>query len=88
MDLSKILKINQDQIIRVQNLPNKSLNHNFNAIHISTDSQNLDSVLGGGFFFGKKYLIFGANSAGKTSIIQSLLLLHQTISEKSDLLTT
>ena len=29
-------------------------------------------------------LLFGANSAGKTSIIQSLLLLHQTISETTD----
>ncbi|UCG01864.1 MAG: DUF3696 domain-containing protein [Candidatus Heimdallarchaeota archaeon] len=29
-------------------------------------------------------LLFGANSAGKTSIIQSLLLLHQTITEATD----
>jgi len=74
MDLSKILKINQKKIIRVQNLPIKSLNHDFDAIHISTDSKNLDSVLGGGFFFGKTYIIFGANSAGKTQLIHQLCI--------------
>ena len=74
MDLSKILKINQEQIIHFQNLPIKTLNHDFNAIHISTNSQSLDSVLGGGFFFGKTYLIFGANSAGKTQLIHQLCI--------------
>jgi len=74
MDLSKILKINQEKIIRIQNLPIKSLNHDFNLIPISTDSKNLDSILGGGFFFGKPYLIFGANSTGKTQLIHQLCI--------------
>ena len=74
MDLSKILKINQEKIISIQNLPIKSLKHDFNTIHISTDSKNLDSVLGGGFFFGKKYLIFGANRTGKTQLIHQLCI--------------
>lgn len=74
MDLSKILKINQEKIISIQNLPIKSLKHDFNTIHISTDSKNLDNALGGGFFFSKKYLIFGANSTGKTQLIHQLCI--------------
>jgi len=35
---------------------------------ISTGSKNFNKAIGGGFFSGKSYVIFGANKTGKTQI--------------------
>ena len=39
---------------------------------ISTGSKNFNKVIGGGFFSGKGYVIFGANRTGKTQICHQL----------------
>jgi len=41
-------------------------------IIISTGSDNFNKVIGGGFFSGKGYVIFGANRTGKTQICHQL----------------
>lgn len=39
---------------------------------IKTGSKNYDAILGNGFYFGRKYLIFGANKTGKTQLCHHL----------------
>ena len=39
---------------------------------ISTGSKNFNKVIGGGFFPGKGYIVFGANKTGKTQICHQL----------------
>jgi len=39
---------------------------------ISTGSKNFNKVIGGGFFSGKGYVVFGANKTGKTQICHQL----------------
>ncbi|MBY9014147.1 MAG: AAA family ATPase [Candidatus Lokiarchaeota archaeon] len=39
---------------------------------ISTGSKNFNKIIGGGFFSGKAYVVFGANKTGKTQICHQL----------------
>jgi len=39
---------------------------------ISTGSKNFNKAIGGGFFSGKVYIVFGANKTGKTQICHQL----------------
>jgi len=87
MDYQKILDVDKVKIINYQNLIRKSSypsyrNPSYEKILISTGSKNFDEVLGGGFSLGKKYLIFGANSTGKTQLIHQLcILVYQQLLE-------
>lgn len=39
-----------------------------------TNNENLDALMGGGFNFGRKYLLFGANRTGKTQLCHQIVV--------------
>lgn len=86
MDLSEILNVNEKNIISYNYLLKKSSNYKKEKIVISTGSKNFDKVLGGGFFSGKKYLIFGANKTGKTQLSHQICV--QTYKQLFDIKQT
>jgi len=65
-ELFEFNKINKKKIIREieKTKREKTL--------ISAGSKNFNNVIGGGFFPGKSYVIFGANKTGKTQICHQL----------------
>ncbi len=65
-ELFEFNKINKKKIIREieKTKREKTL--------ISAGSKNFNKVIGGGFFSGKSYVIFGANKTGKTQICHQL----------------
>jgi len=72
MTIYKLLGIDKHQIINIQ----KTYNHfviKKNDQHIlASGAKNFDETIGGGFYRGKKYLIFGANKTGKTQLCHQL----------------
>ena len=86
MDLSEILNVNKKNIISYNYILKKSSNYKKEKIVISTGSKNFDKVLGGGFFSGKKYLIFGANKTGKTQLSHQICV--QTYKQLFDIKQT
>ncbi|MEE9377932.1 MAG: hypothetical protein V3V33_07845 [Candidatus Lokiarchaeia archaeon] len=72
MTINKLLGIDKHQIINIQKTYNDFVN-NKNDQHILTSgAKNFDETIGGGFYRGKKYLIFGANKTGKTQLCHQL----------------
>ncbi len=72
MTISKILEINNQQIIK-----KKEIINNFEVLEkqkhiLHTGAKNFDDTLGGGFHSRKKYLIFGENKTGKTQLCHQL----------------
>ncbi|MFX1570353.1 MAG: hypothetical protein ACFFCV_18485 [Promethearchaeota archaeon] len=72
MDVNKILEIDEVQIVKKQ----KILDYNEVLTDLdfvlSSGARNFDETIGGGFYQGKKYLIFGANKTGKTQLCHQL----------------
>lgn len=71
IDLSKIKQLKSIKIFSIQKIieHEKDLYYNF-----STGSRNFDKILNGGFQSKQFYLIFGANSTGKTQICHQMCI--------------
>ena len=72
MDLSNTLKVSKDQLINLKHFLNKQHNQKEEPLILSFGKKNFDEILAGGFYEGKKYLIFGANKTGKTQICHQI----------------
>jgi DNA repair protein RadA len=72
MIISEILEINKNQIVKKQKiLKDFELKKNQDYV-LPVGAKSFDEILRGGFYKGKKYLIFGANNTGKTQICHQL----------------
>ncbi|TKJ20866.1 MAG: hypothetical protein CEE43_11515 [Promethearchaeota archaeon Loki_b32] len=72
MMINQILGIDKHQVIKLQNI-HDTLEINRNKIYIlASGAKNFDDTIGGGFYKGNKYLIFGANKTGKTQLCHQL----------------
>ncbi|MFX1326183.1 MAG: hypothetical protein ACFE8N_14630 [Promethearchaeota archaeon] len=71
MSLHEILDIKKHQIIphRVIEAYQKQ-KHKQSFLPLGT--RNFDEIMGGGFYFGKKYLVFGSNKTGKTQLCHQI----------------
>lgn len=70
--INQILGIDKHQVIKLQNI-HDTLEINRNKIYIlASGAKNFDDTIGGGFYKGNKYLIFGANKTGKTQICHQI----------------
>ncbi len=70
--INQILGIDKHQVIKLQNI-HDTLEINRNKIYIlASGAKNFDDTIGGGFYKGNKYLIFGANKTGKTQLCHQL----------------
>ena len=65
-----ISKYKHCKIVDFLRLLNESKNKGINIL--PTSSQNINSLLNGGFFSGKTYILFGKNNTGKTQICHQL----------------
>lgn len=72
MELSELLDIKKEKISSYTQLIKSSIKNQHERIVLSLGSNNFDKILNGGFCSGKVYLIFGANSTGKTQICHQL----------------
>lgn len=72
MILSTILNVKKSQVIKSSLIINELKKKKTEKIVLNSGSNNLDKVLGGGFYSGKKYLIFGANMTGKTQLCHQI----------------
>ncbi len=57
-----------------KDLKKKSSETGEEKVILSTGSKNFDKILGGGFYSGKNYLIFGANKTGKTQLSHQICI--------------
>ncbi|MCK4369550.1 MAG: hypothetical protein KAW03_00655 [Candidatus Lokiarchaeota archaeon] len=72
MMINQILGIDKHQVIKLQNIRD-TLEINRNKLYIlASGAKNFDDTIGGGFYKGNKYLIFGANKTGKTQLCHQL----------------
>ncbi|MCK4779919.1 MAG: hypothetical protein KAT57_07025 [Candidatus Lokiarchaeota archaeon] len=70
--INQILGIDKHQVIKLQNI-HDTLEINRNKLYIlASGAKNFDDTIGGGFYKGNKYLIFGANKTGKTQLCHQL----------------
>ncbi|MFX1382936.1 MAG: ATPase domain-containing protein [Promethearchaeota archaeon] len=67
-----LLNINENQILDLNNLIKNHLNNKKSDEQISTGTNNLDDVLGGGLCFGKIYLVYGTSKTGKTQFCHQM----------------
>lgn len=68
MDFAKILGFKNEQVLSLKTIIEDSRGLLNATDVISTGSNNLDDLLGGGFHSSKIYLIYGANKTGKTQL--------------------
>ncbi len=83
ISISEVLEIDKHQIVRTKEILKdyqflKKLQYN-----IPSGAKNFDETIGGGFYQGRKYLIFGANKTGKTQLCHQLSV--QTYFQSSSL---
>ncbi|TET61542.1 MAG: hypothetical protein E3J52_01220 [Promethearchaeota archaeon] len=72
MMINQILGIDKHQVIKLQNIRDTlEINRNKRYI-LASGAKNFDDTIGGGFYKGNKYLIFGANKTGKTQLCHQL----------------
>ncbi|MGV9200029.1 MAG: hypothetical protein ACOC44_10880 [Promethearchaeia archaeon] len=84
MNLKDILKIKEGNLKRKEKLIQKiQASQSIPNLFISTNSQNFDAVLGGGFLLGAKYLIFGPNRTGKTQFAHHICVQLYNALQKS-----
>lgn len=88
MNVHEILDIKKRQIIpnRIIEAYQKQKNK---KSFLPLGSRNFDEILGGGFYFGNKYLIFGSNKTGKTQLchqicVQAYEYLRKISSQKAE----
>ena len=72
MDLEETLNLKKNQYINSNTIMEKFLENNIEKSLLSSGLSNFDNVLGGGFCPGKMYLIFGANTTGKTQLCHQI----------------
>ncbi|MHA2280559.1 MAG: hypothetical protein ACXAC5_06885 [Promethearchaeota archaeon] len=89
MSIHEILEIKKYQIIGLSEIEALSKNFKKNQITLPLGQRNFDDVLEGGFYSGKKYVIFGPNKTGKTQLCHQLCVqaykhLHQIIGPIKD----
>ncbi len=72
MDLLEILNINNKQFIPKASILKKIKKADETSFFLPLDSKNFTNILNSGFCLNKKYLIYGANSTGKTQICLNL----------------
>jgi len=72
MSIHEILEIKKHQIIDLNEIDSLSKNSKKNQIILPLDQRNFDDVLEGGFYSGRKYVIFGPNNTGKTQLCHQL----------------
>ena len=72
MDILDILNINKSQFIPKASILQKLEESKNIKFKLALESKNFTKVLKGGFYPNKKYLIYGANSTGKTQICLNL----------------
>ncbi|MFX1327431.1 MAG: hypothetical protein ACFE91_04720 [Promethearchaeota archaeon] len=72
MKVSEILEIDKGQIVKIEKILKKLEPLESSPSILTSGAKNFDEVLGGGFYRGKKYLIFGANNTGKTQLCHQL----------------
>ncbi|MFW9999474.1 MAG: hypothetical protein ACFE9Q_03095 [Candidatus Hodarchaeota archaeon] len=72
MSIFELLEIDRLQIVKKQKILKdyKGLKNLKFVLH--SGAKNFDETLGGGFYQGRMYLIFGANKTGKTQICHQL----------------
>jgi len=72
MAISEILEIKKSQVVKPSIIIKQSEREKNLSFLLSLGTRIFDEVLGGGFRFGKKYLIFGMNKTGKTQLCHQL----------------
>jgi len=72
MTIDKLLRIDKHQIINLQKIYNHFVIKKNDQHILASGAKNFDETIGGGFYRGKKYLIFGANKTGKTQLCHQL----------------
>ncbi|MHA2180014.1 MAG: hypothetical protein ACXAAH_01180 [Promethearchaeota archaeon] len=88
MSIQEILGIKKRQIIGLSEIEALSKDFKKNQIILPLDQRNFDDVIEGGFYSGKKYIIFGPNKTGKTQLCHQLCIqaykhLHQIYGSES-----
>ena len=72
MTIYKLLGIDKHQIIKLHKTYDHSVIIKNDQNVLASGAKNFDETIGGGFYRGKKYLIFGANKTGKTQLCHQL----------------
>ncbi len=72
MAIYKLLGIDKHQIINIQKTYNHFVINKNDQYILASGAKNFDETIGGGFYSGKKYLIFGANKTDKTQLCHQL----------------
>lgn len=84
MNYFKTLGLNEKSILNLNDILNREQKKIKRSL-LSTGSKNLDKILGGGFYPGTLYLIFGANRTGKTQLCHQLCVqAFKQLDKKSD----
>jgi RecA/RadA recombinase len=88
MKLHEILEIKKHQIIDTNEIDSLSKDSKKNQIILPLGQRNFDDVLEGGFYSGRKYVIFGPNKTGKTQLCHQLCVqaykhLHEVFDSKN-----
>ncbi len=92
MKLNELLGIAPDKILNTNTLMDEDQKQSSTRFQLKSGLSSLDTILKGGFLAGKKYLIFGGYSAGKTQLchqlcFQAYLKDSELKSQKSRILT-
>jgi len=72
MTIYKLLGIDKHQIIKLHKAYDHFVITKNDQNILASGAKNFDETIGGGFYRGKKYLIFGANKTGKTQLCHQL----------------
>jgi len=72
MNINEVLKVKKHQIITRKEISTYFQEKPNAFLTLKSGSTNFDELLGGGFYMGRKYLIFGSNRTGKTQLAHQL----------------
>ena len=72
MNINELLEIEKSQIVKKQKILDDIEDSTDFKYVLTSGAKNFDETLGGGFYKGKKYLIFGSNKTGKTQLCHQL----------------
>ena len=67
-----MVKLNKSALVEKIHILSAIEKLNSDKNQISTNSKNINTVIGGGFQAGKTYVVFGANKTGKTQLCHQL----------------
>lgn len=74
MKISEILGVREDQVIQSNRIVRNGKDKRERSLVLSSGSHRFDKALGGGFYMGEIYLIFGSYKTGKTQLCHQLSL--------------